>query len=176
VRLGAFLTFTNIKHSKKKKLLPHDMHAPANRHHPRPFKRLIWRLLAVTCCLPRYCWKSHPFKWMIGDLLKVTISFVFPFFSLPLGSTHWSLFLNVSILVFILLISTFFLDLFYKSFIYFQFSPLIKIYHIFFFQFRFLGLLVKVLLIFDFTIQSKFMMYYFFQLGPHFFFIFSSFC
>jgi len=120
-------------------------------------------LFFSRCCT---CW------WMIGDLLKVTISFVFPFFSLPLGSTHWSLFLNVSILVFILLISTFFLDFFYKSFIYFQFSPLIKIYHIFFFfQFRFLGLLVKVLLIFDFTIQSKFMMYYFFQLGPHFFFL-----
>jgi hypothetical protein len=39
----------------------------------------------------------------------------------------------------------------------------------------FLGLLVKVLIVFNFIIQSKFMVYYFYQFDPYYFY-FCLFC
>ena len=86
--------------------------------------------------------------------------------------------------VFILLTSNFCSWFFCKSFICFQFSPSISICYILFSPMRallfwflvfFLDHFVKVVLVFNSIIQSKFMIYYFFQFDPHsfnFFFIF----
>ena len=84
-------------------------------------------------------------------------------------------FFNFSHHTFDLLFRSYF---FYKSFVWFQFSPLITISHMFFFSFQFLffwfliyflGPSVKILLVFNFILQSKFFVFAFSIINLYFF-------
>jgi len=87
-----------------------------------------------------------------------------------------------SIWVIILLIFLFCSYSFYKSFVCFQFSPSIKISHVYFFLFLiflfliyFLDFFVKVLLVFNFIYQSKFMLIYSIKVFYSFYFLIPQF-
>jgi hypothetical protein len=109
-----------------------------------------------------------------------SLFFLFYFFSLfsPKNYRLTLFVFDTSSLFFSLLI--FVLVLFiYKKIIYFQLSHLIPIYHIYIFglySFHFTlfpDLFVKVLLVINFILQSKFLCIFFFWLGPHSFDLFS---
>jgi hypothetical protein len=112
---------------------------------------------------------------MMGGLSPMTVS---PLFSLSSPTKHMLIFFVFGILLSVLIffISSFFSWTFYKSFVLSPFSHSIVVCYIVFFPIRilffgflifFFGFFVKVLLVFNFIIQSKFMVYYFFQLDSY---------
>ena len=122
---------------------------------------------------PLYLGVAYDFGWWTVYRRSTFLYFFVSFFPIsPNVTTHLScvLLLFFSILVLMFFMAYFCLWPFYKSFVCFQFSPSIIICHILFFLiwslfFWFLiltlGSFVKVLIVFYFVIQSKFMLSFF---------------
>jgi hypothetical protein len=117
--------------------------------------------------------------WSVSCWWLFLFFLFFILFSIP-EKVHFCPFypLNLSILVLLFFIVYCHTFSYYNSFSYFQLSPWITICHILFFPIQFiffwfliffLGSFVKVLLVFNFIIQSKFMFFYFFSIYPSFF-------
>jgi len=135
-----------------------------------PFECNMQCLLVTGFALPSYVGSATiPYSswcgawWCLMGNLSPVVVFFFPLFSLS----------NLKKYTFVLFFiyfnyNPYFFNfcswLFYRSFVFFQFNPLIRICHILFFSiwslffwFFLLSLFVKVLLVFNFIIQSKFM-------------------
>ena len=145
---------------------------------------LVCAVHMLACRSACTLWKHSHFLFFLMRRVttrRFVVSGLFFFFSLTFPKyDRLTLFVfDILILVLIVLISNGYFWPFYKSFVCFQFSHSILIWHIYiFFQFDpysfnfyfFPCPFVKVLLIFNFILQFKFLVYYFFfQLGPCFF-------
>jgi hypothetical protein len=140
-----------------------------------PFHCVVKNVTMFSSCWCDTC------QWWRGDLSLVDLFFLLLLFSFIPWKLQldflWFWYLNFNPHFFN---SIFFLGPFGKTLIGFQFHPSIQIFGIIFFNLIlivlnsnfFLSYFIKILLVFNFIIQPNFMVYYFYQFSPLFFFHF----
>jgi len=176
---GIFLVGKLFFYSKK--LLGCDVHTLVNGCRPRCLgdvcSTIEWLNLlfhrVLRCTVVSSSLWGDVWRWMVVGLLSTVIFFLSSFLSL-LEKVHIYplIFRFVNFNPYIFFYIYFHPWFYYKNFKCFQFNHWITICHILFFKFNpysfelwffFLGSFVKVLLVFNFILQSKFMLFYCFQ-------------